>query len=215
MCSFTNIAVQCQQWHGWPSDVSDDSTLALTGIPYDHNLVLYSTEATLIATATQSLVEEKVIERDIGEESTPIPKSTEQASKDDIDLGIDDSCHTDAYGVSNEVNNLSLDLSHPDELASELDSEADGGDKHVKFKILNYAFTTSNQVYWDVIFSCLRQGAACDNCHKIKSPDQFDNAKLDDKDGIVDSCGDKVENDGFLDCRWKLHICGRQWSIFG
>lgn len=42
----TNIAVRHQQWFGWPSNVSDDTALALTGIPYEHNLVLHSTEAT-------------------------------------------------------------------------------------------------------------------------------------------------------------------------
>lgn len=44
--SVTNIAVRHQQWHGWPSGVSDDTALALTGIPYEHNLVLNTTETT-------------------------------------------------------------------------------------------------------------------------------------------------------------------------
>lgn len=44
--SVTNIAVRHQQWHGWPSGVSDDTALALTGIPIEHNLVLNSTEST-------------------------------------------------------------------------------------------------------------------------------------------------------------------------
>lgn len=42
--SVTDIAVRFQQWHGWPSGVSDDTVLALTGIPYEHNLVLNSIE---------------------------------------------------------------------------------------------------------------------------------------------------------------------------
>lgn len=46
----TNIAVRHQQWLGWPSDVSDDTALALSGIPYEHNLVLHSTEATSTTT---------------------------------------------------------------------------------------------------------------------------------------------------------------------
>lgn len=44
--SVTNIAVRHQQWHGWPSGVSDDTALALSGIPYEHNLVLNTTETT-------------------------------------------------------------------------------------------------------------------------------------------------------------------------
>lgn len=48
----TNIAVRHQQWLGWPSDVSDDTALALAGIPYEHNLVLHSTEATSTTTPT-------------------------------------------------------------------------------------------------------------------------------------------------------------------
>lgn len=44
--SVTNIAVRHQQWHGWPSGVSDDTALALTGIPYEHNLVLNNTSET-------------------------------------------------------------------------------------------------------------------------------------------------------------------------
>lgn len=50
--SVTNIAVRHQQWHGWPSDVSDDIALALAGIPYEHNLVLNSVEATSTTSAT-------------------------------------------------------------------------------------------------------------------------------------------------------------------
>lgn len=46
----TNIAVRHQQWFGWPSDVPDDTALALTGIPYEHSLVLHSTEATSTTT---------------------------------------------------------------------------------------------------------------------------------------------------------------------
>lgn len=44
--SVTNIAVRHQQWHGWPSGAADDTTLALVGIPIEHNLVLNSTEST-------------------------------------------------------------------------------------------------------------------------------------------------------------------------
>lgn len=47
-----------------------------------------------------------------------------------------------------------------------------------------------------LFFSCLWQSAACDNCHKIKNPDQSDNAKPDYKNGISDSS--EVDNDGFL-----------------
>lgn len=32
--------------HGWPSGISDATALALTGIPFDHTLVLQSTEPT-------------------------------------------------------------------------------------------------------------------------------------------------------------------------
>lgn len=42
----TNIAVRHQQWHGWPSGVSDDTALALAGIPLEHNLTLNSIAAT-------------------------------------------------------------------------------------------------------------------------------------------------------------------------
>lgn len=42
----TNIAVRHQKWHGWPSGVSDNTALALSGIPFEHNLVLNSTETT-------------------------------------------------------------------------------------------------------------------------------------------------------------------------
>lgn len=44
--SVTNIAVRHQQWHGWPSGVDDNTTLALTGIPYEHNLVLNTADTT-------------------------------------------------------------------------------------------------------------------------------------------------------------------------
>lgn len=44
--SVTNIAVRHQQWHGWPSGVADHTALALTGIPFEHNLVLNSNETT-------------------------------------------------------------------------------------------------------------------------------------------------------------------------
>lgn len=50
--SVTNIAVRHQQWHGWPSGLSDDIALALTGIPFEHNLVLNSTETTSTASST-------------------------------------------------------------------------------------------------------------------------------------------------------------------
>lgn len=49
--SVTNIAVRYQQWHGWPSDVSDDIALGLAGIPYEHSLFLNSAEATSTASA--------------------------------------------------------------------------------------------------------------------------------------------------------------------
>lgn len=49
--SVTNIAVRHQQWHGWPSGLSDDVALALSGIPYEHDLVLTST---IDATPTSS-----------------------------------------------------------------------------------------------------------------------------------------------------------------
>lgn len=57
--SVTNIAVRHQQWHGWPSGLSDDVALALTGIPYEHNLVLNNlglntTEATSTSTSTST-----------------------------------------------------------------------------------------------------------------------------------------------------------------
>lgn len=44
--SVTSIAVRHQQWHGWPTGVTDDTAIALTGIPFEHNLVLHSTEST-------------------------------------------------------------------------------------------------------------------------------------------------------------------------
>lgn len=42
----TNIAVRHQQWQGWPTTVSDDTALAMTGIPFEHDFVLRSSEAT-------------------------------------------------------------------------------------------------------------------------------------------------------------------------
>lgn len=42
--SVTNIAVRHQQWIGWPSTVTDNTALAMTGIPIEHDLILRSTE---------------------------------------------------------------------------------------------------------------------------------------------------------------------------
>lgn len=52
--SVTNIAVRHQQWHGWPSGLSDDIALALTGIPFEHSLVLKSTDTTSTSTSTST-----------------------------------------------------------------------------------------------------------------------------------------------------------------
>lgn len=40
----TNIAVRHQKWQGWPPTATDSTTLALSGIPLEHDLVLESTE---------------------------------------------------------------------------------------------------------------------------------------------------------------------------
>lgn len=42
--SITNIAVRHQQWLGWPSTTTDNTALAMTGIPLEHDLILGSTE---------------------------------------------------------------------------------------------------------------------------------------------------------------------------
>lgn len=41
----TNIAVRHQEWIGWPSSVRDNTPLALTGIPIEHDFILKSREA--------------------------------------------------------------------------------------------------------------------------------------------------------------------------
>lgn len=58
--SVTNIAVRHQQWHGWPSGISDDTTLGLAGIPFEHNLVLNSTDTSInqIIPPTQAIAVE-------------------------------------------------------------------------------------------------------------------------------------------------------------
>lgn len=43
--TITNIAVRHQHWIGWPSSITDNTTLAMTGIPLDHDLILRSTES--------------------------------------------------------------------------------------------------------------------------------------------------------------------------
>lgn len=54
--SVTNIAVRHQQWHGWPSDVSDDIALALAGIPDEHSLVLVNSMGASSTTSTTTAV---------------------------------------------------------------------------------------------------------------------------------------------------------------
>lgn len=62
--SLTNIAVQSQHWHGWPTDLSDDTTLALTGIPYDHNFILCLTEERASPSTEQiPMKEEQIAQR--------------------------------------------------------------------------------------------------------------------------------------------------------
>lgn len=43
--TITNIAVRHQHWIGWPSLITDNTTLAMTGIPLEHDLILQSTES--------------------------------------------------------------------------------------------------------------------------------------------------------------------------
>lgn len=42
--TITNIAVRHQEWTGWPANVTNDTMLALTGIPLEHSLTLKSLE---------------------------------------------------------------------------------------------------------------------------------------------------------------------------
>lgn len=42
--TITNIAVRHQHWIGWPSSITDNTTLAMAGIPLEHDLILRSTE---------------------------------------------------------------------------------------------------------------------------------------------------------------------------
>lgn len=41
--TITNIAVRHQDWVGWPEGTTNDSLLALTGIPLEHSLTLKTT----------------------------------------------------------------------------------------------------------------------------------------------------------------------------
>lgn len=52
--TITNIAVRHQEWTGWPVGTTNNSMLALTGIPLEHNLTLRSIEGTTSPQATAS-----------------------------------------------------------------------------------------------------------------------------------------------------------------
>lgn len=53
--TITNIAVRHQHWIGWPSTITDNTTLALTGIPLEHDLILGSTESSSSSSTSNTL----------------------------------------------------------------------------------------------------------------------------------------------------------------
>lgn len=85
--SVTNIAVRHQQWHGWPPGLSENIALAMTGIPFEHNLVLTSNDATSTSTTQPKT---NTSSQATAESSTTRSNHTNEPIEVDSDSSVDE-----------------------------------------------------------------------------------------------------------------------------
>lgn len=106
--TITNIAVRHQEWIGWPPDVTNETLLALTGIPVEHDLVLRSTEASAPTVAANASEASASGTRNASEPET-IDVDTDSDTvefEDASDFNAEDDLFTSPV-VQNRVKNLS------------------------------------------------------------------------------------------------------------
>ncbi|GAB0092562.1 FAS-associated factor 1 [Sergentomyia squamirostris] len=97
--SITDIAVRHQQWSGWPDNVSNDTTLAQSGIDLETNLVLRSSEGTGASSSRKT-------QRQARSNSNTIELDSESSMEEYEDASEDFNADDDLFAESPPQNRL-------------------------------------------------------------------------------------------------------------
>lgn len=103
--SITDIPVRHQEWTGWPSNITNQTTLAQCGIELEHNLILASKENTS-ATTRSSATTSATAARSTNVIDIDSSDSSVDEFEDASDFNADDDLFSDTT-VRNRINYLS------------------------------------------------------------------------------------------------------------
>ncbi|XP_055702324.1 FAS-associated factor 1 [Phlebotomus papatasi] len=106
--SITDIAVRHQVWLGWPDNVSNDTSLAQSGIDLEHNLVLKSAESS----------SSKKSQRQMRSNNSTIELDSESSMEEYEDASEDFNADDDLFAESPPQNRLNYLM--PDQVSDEI-----------------------------------------------------------------------------------------------
>lgn len=96
--TITNITVRHQHWIGWPSSITDNTTLAMTGIPLEHDLILRSTESSASSSSSSNPL------RTLGNEARTVTSNVVASANANELIEVDSDSSIDEFEDASDFN---------------------------------------------------------------------------------------------------------------
>lgn len=100
--SITNTAVRHQQWIGWPQNTTDNTALAMTGIPLEYDLILRSTDGPSTTARTSSTFGQQTTAETSNARSNTATNNVNELIEVDSDSSVDEFEDASDFGNIND-----------------------------------------------------------------------------------------------------------------